>query len=171
MKKLAKTTAVALAVGAAAAATPASAAIFEYDLTGGGTHTLTIDTEARTGSLTGDIVNATFESPDFADFEGGAVPSLNATLTSITGTRIVRGNLVEIASDPRHPEMLIAELGGTRWNLWANWGTPIVAGDFRRGVGGFTAVPAPGMLGLFGLALMAIGLGGRRRRKAAAAAA
>ncbi len=169
MKAFTKTAAIALAAGTLSVAAPASAAIFEYQLDGGGDHVLTINTETQTGTLTGNNVNATFTSPDFADFEGGEVPSLMATLTSITGTRIVRGNLVEITSNPRHPEMLKTELGGTRWNLWANWGDPIVAGDFRRFIGSYTNVPAPGMVGLFGLALIALGFGRRRRTKFAKA--
>ena len=90
-----------------------------------------------------------------------------ATLTSITGTRIINGQTVDISANPRHPEMLKTKEGGTKWNLWANWGDPIIGGDFIRKNTGYTEVPAPGMLDLFGLALAAIGLG-RRRRKVAA---
>ena len=169
MNTFTKTAAIAIAAGSLSAAAPASAAIFEYHLEGGGNHVLTINTDTQTGSLTGNVVNATFASPDFADFEGGETPELAAMLTEISGTRLVRGNLVEVSSNPRHPEKLLAEQNGTRWNLWANWGDPIVAGDFRRDIGSFTAVPAPGMLGLFGLALIAMGFGRRRRTKFAAA--
>ncbi len=167
MNKVMKPAAIALAASTMAVATPASAEIFEYTLSNG--HVLTINTDTQTGSYRGDQVNAAFESPDFANFEGGERPSFMATLTSITGTRILNGETVNVSSDPRHPEMLKTKNDGTRWNLWANWGDPIVAGDFVSKTVSYAEVPAPGMLGLFGLALIALGFGRRRRSKVTAA--
>ena len=167
-----KTAAIALAATTMAAAAPASATIFEYTFNDG--DVLTIDSDAGTGTWVGDDINASFESPDLQGFQGGETPSLSATLTSITGSRLINGSFQDVSSDPRHPEMLIATGDGSRFNLWANWGDPIVGGDYVRQITGFsvnpggsTDVPAPGMLGLFGLALAALGLGWRRRKAAA----
>ena len=57
-------------------------------------------------------------------------------------------------------------------NLWSWWGDPVIAGDYVRRIDDYSVVdvPAPGMLGLFGLALVALGFGRRRRMKAKAAA-
>ncbi len=166
MTKLFKTAAIGVAAASMAVAAPASATIFEY--TFGNGDVLTIDNEAGTGTWVGDNIDASFTG-DFSGFEGGETPSFMTTLTSMDGTRTINGNTVGLQSDPRHPEMLKTRDGGSRWNLWATWGDPVVGGDYVRSITGYTAteVPAPGMLGLFGLALAALGLGWRRRKAAA----
>jgi hypothetical protein len=162
-----------VALAAASMAVPASASIFEYEMTNG--DVLTINTDTQSGTWSGDKVNATFTSKDFADFQGGANPSFSFTLASMDGTRIVRGQ--EYASTTRngnrfHPQMIKTTNNG-RVNLWSWWGNPVVAGDWVQKIAKFTDitpgtdVPAPGMLGLFGLALAALGLRSRRRKQAA----
>jgi hypothetical protein len=169
MAKFFKTAAIGLAAASMAAAAPASATIFEYTFNDG--DVLTIDSDTGTGSWVGDDINATFTSDDFANFEGGANPSFMTTLTSIDGTRIINGQTVGLQSNPSHPEKLKTKHNGSKWNLWALWGDPVVGGDYVRKITGYseTEVPAPGMLGLFGLALAALGLGWRRRKANAAA--
>jgi hypothetical protein len=174
MTKLTTKVAVAFAAASMLAAAPASATIFEY--TFGNGDLLTIDTETQVGTWTGDQIDAKFTSADFATFEGGASPTSMAAIDSIGGTRVINGNVEEVSTSPRHPEKLI--LDGSRFNLWANWGNPIVrgGGDYVRTTNGFTQidpgtdVPAPGMLALFGMALAALGLRSRRRKQAASAA-
>lgn len=154
-------------------AAPASATIFEYTMTDG--DTVIIDTENGTGSWKGSDIDTEFAG-DFSGFSGGTKPSFMITLTSLTGTRII-GNKTftptNVNGNRTHPFMLKGK-GDGRLNLWSWWGDPVVAGDYVRKIAGFkvvppTDVPAPGMLGLFGLALIALGFGRRRRIKTAAA--
>ncbi|WP_185960188.1 PEP-CTERM sorting domain-containing protein [Erythrobacter insulae] len=174
MTKLYKTAAIALAAGTMAAAAPASAAIFEYEMNDG--DILTIDTEAQTGSWVGDDINVSFNSAEFASFEGGASPSFSFTLTDMTGFRTING----VDYDPTtqngtsfHPWMMKTTSTGAI-NLWSWWGDPVIAGDYVRGIADYRVVdvPAPGIVGLLALALAALGFGRRRRKiKGAVAAA
>lgn len=172
MSKIFKTTAMAFAASAAlATAAPASAAIFEYKMTNG--DVLTIDTEQQTGSWTGEKLNATFTSPDFATFQGGPTPSFAATLTEMDGVRLVNGTEytdTTVNGSRTHPQML-KSMGDGKFNLWSWWGDPVVAGDYIKKVGHYSVVdvPAPGVIGLLALALGALGFGRRRRRRKLAA--
>lgn len=166
-----KKTALALAItGSTMAATPASAAIFEYEMTNG--DILTINTETNSGTMVGRRINAAFEG-DFSTFTGGENPSFMVTLTSLTGTRSTDGQSGLTPTNCNgtrcHPYMLKGNGSGV-FNLWSWWGNPVGAGDYKTRIENFRVVdvPAPGMLALFGLALAALGLGRRRRRKAAA---
>ncbi len=72
-----------------------------------------------------------------------------------------------------HPFMLKIK-GKRKVNLWLWRGDPMVADDYARRIKYFTVEPpmdvsAPGMLGLFGLALIVLGFGRRRRSKISAA--
>ena len=172
MAKWQKNAAIAVAAASMSVAAPASATIFEYTMTNG--DVLTIDTETQSGTWSGNTLNATFTSPEFADFTGGENPTFAFTLATMDGTRIING--VETTNtntngNRTHPYML-KSMGNGRINLWSWWGDPVVGGDYVRAIGGFTAteVPAPGILGLFGLALVALGLRRRRKKTAAAAA-
>ncbi len=164
MARHTKSVAAAIALATLTAGAPASATIFQYDMTNG--DVLTIDTEAQSGSWKGAGIDATFTSPDFANFQGGENPRFAATLTSLDGTRIING--VAYTDNPKninttHPQKLYAR--GNDFNLWAWWGDPIRGGDYIKKIGGFTAteVPAPSMLALLAIALAALGFGRRRR--------
>jgi len=162
-------------MAAAMAATPASAAIYEYTMTNG--DVLTIDTDTETATFVGNNINASMTSDDFANFQGGESPQFSFVLDSLDGTRLIGGDWVTdnpLHSTTTHPQKLISYGSGSndRINLWAWWGDPIIGGDYITYIASYTAqVPAPGALGL-----MAFGLGGmafarRRRRKQAEAAA
>ncbi|MEM6858743.1 MAG: MYXO-CTERM sorting domain-containing protein [Pseudomonadota bacterium] len=173
MARWTKTAAIALAASSMAAAAPASATIFEYTMNDG--DVLTINTANGTGSWIGDDIKTQFTG-DFSNFKGGAHPSFKFTLTTLTGSREIKG--VTFAPTNRngnrfHPYMLKTQ-NNKKVNLWSWWGHPVVAGDYIRKIVGYhvvppTDVPAPGVLGLFALALMALGFGRRRRNKPAAA--
>jgi len=168
-----KSAALAVAASTMAVAAPASATIFEYTMNDG--DILTIDTATGTGSWIGDDITTNFTG-DFSGFQGGANPSFMFTLTTLTGSREIGGRNFEATNrngKRTHPFML-KTASSNRVNLWSWWGTPVRGGDYVRRISGYRVVPpvdvpAPGVLGLFGLALVALGFGRRRRRKAAAA--
>ena len=173
MRTAIKTAAIAMAAAATVAAAPASAAIFEYEMSDG--DILTINTDNGTGTWIGDDMNVSFEGDELKSFQGGDNPSFMFTLTNMTGTRTINGvdyTPTRQNGNRFHPWMLKSKNNGSRINLWSWWGNPVVAGDYVRGIRDFRVVdvPAPGVLGLFGLALVALGLG-RRRRKVKAVAA
>ncbi len=158
-----------MAAGTMMAAAPASATIFEYGFGNG--DKLAINTDTQTATWVGTNINATMTSPDFANFTGGPKPNLMATLTSLDGTRIINGQTYtdnETQSETSHPQKLIG-YGTGRFNLWAWWGPNKEGSDYWRTAKTYSAteVPAPGMLGLFGLGLAALGFRARRRRKMA----
>lgn len=170
MGKLHKQAAIALAASSMAFAAPASATIFEYEMTNG--DVLTIDTDQQSGTWKGKKIDVAFSDPSLANFQGGAKPSFSYTLANMTGFRNIGGKSftpTTVNGNRTHPWML-KTASNNRINLWSWWGDPVVAGDYVKKIGGFTAteVPAPGMLGLFGLALVALGFGRRRRKTAAA---
>ncbi|MEO0463980.1 MAG: PEP-CTERM sorting domain-containing protein [Pseudomonadota bacterium] len=167
-----KTAAIALAATSIAVAAPASATIFEYNMTNG--DVLTIDTANGSGTWKGSSIDQSFTG-DFSSFQGGPNPSFMGELTSLTGFRIIGGKQVTATNfnNGRFHPFKLKTKSGNRFNLWAWWGDPVVSGDYVRKIGSFKVippvdVPAPGALGLFGLALVALGFG-RRRRKAAVA--
>ena len=170
MAKWTKTAAIALVASTMTVAAPASATIFEYTMNDG--DVLTIDTANGTGTWIGDDIDTAFTG-DFSDFEGGENPSFMFTLTSLTGTREVDGETYTPTNEnggKSHPYMLKTKNDGEKVNLWSWWGDPVVSGDYVRKITDYRVVdvPAPGVIGLFGLALVALGFGRRRRRKAAA---
>lgn len=168
MKTGFKAAALSLAMASAAFAAPASATIFEYTMNDG--DVLTIDTANNTGSWVGDDIKTTFTG-DFSQFQGGRNPSFSFTLTSLEGTREIGGGTFTPTNrngNRTHPFMLKSKNNGQKINLWSWWGDPVVAGDYIRKIADYsvtppTEVPAPGVLGLFSLALIALGFGRRRR--------
>jgi len=171
-----KTAAIALAASSMAAAAPASATIFEYTMNDG--DVLTINTAKGKGSWIGDDIKTKFTG-DFSNFKGGANPSFKFTLTSLTGSRDIKGLKFKPTNrngNRYHPYMLKTQ-NHNKVNLWAWWTNPHsskIYGDYVRKIVGYhvvppTDVPAPGVLGLFALALMALGFGRRRRSQPATA--
>lgn len=174
MKTAITTAAIAMAATTMVAAAPASATIFEYEMSDG--DILTINTDNGTGSWIGDDMNVSFAGDELRSFQGGANPSFMFTLSDMTGTRTIRGQdfTPTRQNGSRFHPWMIKTTSNNRINLWSWWGNPVVAGDYVRGIAGYRVVdvPAPGVLGLFGLALVALGFGRRRKRiKAATAAA
>ena len=161
-------------LAAAAAATPASADIFEYTMSNG--DVLTINTETASATMVGANINATMTSSDFATFQGGEAPQFSFILDSLDGTRLIRGQQVtdnELNINTTHPQKLIS-YGGSRGrvNLWAWWGDPIIGGDYITYITSYTAqVPAPGALGLMVLGLGGVAFSRRRKKQAKRAAA
>lgn len=169
-----KTAAISLAATGAVMAAPASATIFEYEMNNG--DLLVIDTDNGSGTWTGDKIDTAFTG-DFSGFTGGATPSFMFTLATLTGTRIIGGQTYTPTNQNgsrTHPFMLKTTNRDNKVNLWSWWGNPVVSGDYIKQIVGFrvvppTEVPAPGALGLFALALMALGFGRRRRTRIAQA--
>lgn len=167
-----KKAAIAVAASSMVAAAPASATIFEYTMTNG--DVLTIDTVNGSGTWVGNNIDKSFTG-DFSNFQGGPNPSFMTELTSLTGTRIIRGQTFTATNrngNRTHPFKLKTK-NGHKFNLWAWWGDPVVSGDYIQKIKKFrvvppTDVPAPGVLGLFALALVALGFGRRRRSTIAA---
>ena len=170
--KTTKTLMAAMGLAAAIAATPASAAIYEYTMTNG--DVLTIDTDTSSATFEGNRINASMTSSDFATFTGGAMPIFSFVLDSLDGTRLINGAWVTdnpLYVDTTHPQKLISYGPGRngRVNLWAWWGDPIIGGDYITYIESYNAqVPEPGALGLVALGLGGMAFARRRRKKLAA---
>jgi hypothetical protein len=172
MTTMYKKAAIALAAGSMAVAAPASATIFEYEMTNG--DILTIDTEAKAGTWKGNRIDVQFSGADLANFPGGATPVFSQILSSMTGTWTING--VDYTptriNGGRYHDWMIKSESSNRINLWSWWGNPVIAGDYVKQIASYRVVevPAPGMLALFALALAALGVGRRRGRRTALAA-
>ncbi len=161
----------AAAMASVATATPAYADLFSYTQTNG--DVLTIDTRNNSGTIIGQNISASFDG-DFSNFAGSANPTGKFLIDNLQGTRNVRG--VSVQPNPQRQQSIIFGAGG-RTNLWSSWGDPVIGGDYITYIENLvqspsTSVPAPGMLGLFGLGLVGLGFArGRRKYKVKMAAA
>ena len=164
-----KSLATASALGMLAFATPASADIYRYTMTN--SDVLTIDSDSQSATFVGATIDASMTSSDFGSFVGGALPTFTAVLSSLDGTRLIGGQWLTdnpLHSTTTHPQKLI--MNGSRVNLWAWWGDPIVGGDYVKTIAGYehvpgTPVPEPGVLGLLAAGLGGLAFARRRRRK------
>lgn len=153
----------AAAIATIATANPAFADIFSYSQTNG--DVLTIDTQNNRGSIVGASINATFDG-DFSNFTGGANPTGTFYIDNLQGTRNVNGVSAQ-PSAQRQQSIMFNPNGDI--NLWSTWGDPVIGGDYITHIGDYsftpsTSVPAPGMLGLFGLGLAGLGFARSRRK-------
>ena len=164
------------AIVAAALASPASAAIYNYNMSNGAV--MTINTATASGSMIGSGIDATFSGAGLASFAGGF--NLPSFMTNISidpsSTRVVGG--VTYSPNTNHQQMLEtgAAAGGSNVvNLWSYWGLPAcpscsnLLGDYLvtavSSSSGGTAVPEPGMIGLFGLGAAGLLVSRRRATK------
>ena len=152
----------------------ASAAVYNYTMSNG--DVLAINSDTGSATFTGSQINASMTSTAFNTFVGGMSPTFTAVLGALDGTRLINGAWVTdnpLYSTTTHPQKLI--MSGTGVNLWAWWGNPIIGGDYLTTITSYsvtpsTAVPEPGVAGLFAAALGWLAFTRRRRRKVAAAA-
>lgn len=178
-------------IGAVAAvaftASPANASVFKYVLSNNST--LTIDTVAQRGSLIGENINATFSGKDLASFAGeDNLPNFmgNIVIDSSSTRTTSTGNVYSVINGG-HPQMLTTgtisykgapTVGVNLWGLWKSsscskcqledYKAPLYATSSSSGG---TAVPEPGMIGLFGLGVVGLVLGRRRSLRQAPALA
>lgn len=184
-------------------ASTAHAQTFIYDVQGtngqsfsSSSTVLTIDTATGQGTIRGSNINATFTG-DFSGFTGGAIPSnFMADLNSLSGTRTINGQTLNVTDQTisPHPYKLVLD-GQGGINLWAYWGGGTTYGDYfatttgythpaptststgglsstggtatpTGGTGGGTDVPAPGALLILGMGAAALAFGSRRKNKA-----
>lgn len=186
---LAGSTAAVLAAMAVAA--PASAAIYTYETNIGngiGRTEVTIDTVANTATFKGSNIDLVMSDDSFANW----TPDLSRRGTtykvdSMSGTFTRRGRTYDafFSSNPKHTQFRLGDKYSFLWMYGRDrWGrvfdfdgkgkwTKYTSSTGGSTTSGGTPVPAPGIMGLFGLALAAIGLGrfGRRRRRTDLAAA
>jgi len=153
----------ATAMAAIALANPATAALF-------------INTATNSGTLRGSDINVSFTG-EFSSFEGGARPeNLSFMLTSLSGTRTVDGVTYTPTAERRQR---LRFLKSGRTNLWTNYNNDSVSPDYHTRITSYSTstpgtpstssapaaspVPAPGVVGLFGVGI--VGLWAARRRK------